>query len=102
MALSEKNKVDDGLSVSSALEYVPHGYGDIAPCELPISEELQLRLSTWAAIYDETVDADYPPNSGFKIEDGAVVYEFSATPEQFKDSALFTRPTPPYTTHPAG
>jgi len=47
----------------------PDEYGDIAPCELPISEELQLRLSKWAAIYDETLNADYPPNSGFESEE---------------------------------
>lgn len=47
----------------------PDEYGDIDPCELPISEELQLRLSKWASIYNETLDVDYPPNSGFKSED---------------------------------
>jgi hypothetical protein len=41
-------------------------YGDMAPSELPISEELQLKLLAWAATYDETLDVDYPPNSGFK------------------------------------
>jgi hypothetical protein len=44
-------------------------YRDIAPCELPISYELQTRLSKWAAVYDETLDADYPPNYGFKSEE---------------------------------
>jgi hypothetical protein len=44
----------------------PDEYGDIDPCELPISEELRRRLSKWAAMYDETLDSDYPPNSGFK------------------------------------
>ena len=43
-------------------------YGDMAPCELPISKELQERLLKWAAIYDETLDVDYPPSSGFKNE----------------------------------
>ncbi|WP_455914717.1 hypothetical protein [Pseudomonas syringae] len=47
----------------------PDEYGDIAPCELPISEELQRRLTKWAAMYDETLDSDYPPNSGFKSEE---------------------------------
>ncbi|CAD5201617.1 hypothetical protein [Pseudomonas sp. FEN] len=41
----------------------------MAPCELPISKELQERLLKWAAIYDETLDVDYPPNSGFKSEE---------------------------------
>jgi hypothetical protein len=47
----------------------PGEYGDMAPCELPISKELQERLLKWAAIYDETLDVDYPPNSGFKSEE---------------------------------
>lgn len=46
----------------------PGEYRDIAPSELPISEELQVRLLEWAATYDETLDPDYPPNSGFKNE----------------------------------
>jgi len=28
-----------------------------------------MRLSKWAAMYDETLDSDYPPNSGFKSEE---------------------------------
>jgi hypothetical protein len=47
----------------------PGEYGDMAPCELPISKELQERLLKWAAIYDETLDVDYPPNSGFESEE---------------------------------
>ncbi|MGX1173637.1 hypothetical protein [Pseudomonas sp. R151218B TE3479] len=47
----------------------PDEYGDIDPCELPISKELQVRILKWAAIYDETLDVDYPPNSGFKSEE---------------------------------
>lgn len=46
----------------------PGEYGDMAPCELPISKELQRRLLKWASIYDETLDSDYPPNSGFKSD----------------------------------
>ncbi|EPN18609.1 hypothetical protein A247_13364 [Pseudomonas syringae pv. actinidiae ICMP 19099] len=41
-------------------------YGDMAPCELPISKDLQERLLKWAAVYDETLNVDYPPNSRFK------------------------------------
>jgi hypothetical protein len=48
---------------------LPEEYGDIDPCELPISKELQMRISKWAAIYDETLDVNYPPNSGFKSEE---------------------------------
>lgn len=47
----------------------PGEYGDMDPYELPISKELQERLLKWAAIYDETLDVDYPPNSGFKSEE---------------------------------
>lgn len=43
-------------------------YGDIDPQDLPLSDALKLRLKTWAANYDETLDAQYPPNSGFKNE----------------------------------
>lgn len=59
-------------------------YGDIAPCELPTSNELQLRLSKWAAVYDETLDADYPPNSGFKSEE--LEREFKREGERLAES----------------
>ena len=62
----------------------PDEYGDIAPCELPISEELQMRLSKWAATYDETLDADYPPNSGFKSEE--LEHEFKREGERLAES----------------
>lgn len=62
----------------------PDEYGDIAPCELPISDELQLRLSKWAAVYDETLDADYPPNSGFKSEE--LEREFKREGERLAES----------------
>ena len=62
----------------------PDEYRDIAPCELPISEELQKRLSKWAAIYDETLDADYPPNSGFKSEE--LEREFKREGERLAES----------------
>jgi len=47
----------------------PGECGDIAPNELPISVELQQRLLKWAEIYNETLDKDYPPNSGFKNQE---------------------------------
>lgn len=46
----------------------PGEYGDMAPCELPISKDLQESLLKWVAIYDEILDVEYPPNSGFKSE----------------------------------
>lgn len=61
----------------------PDEYGDIDPCNLPISEELKLRLSKWAFTYDETMDADYPPNSGFKSEE--LEREFKQEGEQLAE-----------------
>jgi hypothetical protein len=46
----------------------PDKYGDIDPRQLPISEKLQLRLSSWAAVYDETLNLDDPRISGFVSE----------------------------------
>ncbi|SDU23561.1 hypothetical protein [Pseudomonas orientalis] len=62
----------------------PDEYGDIDPCDLPISKELQLRLSKWANMYDETLDADYPPNSGFKSEE--LEREFKREGERLAES----------------
>lgn len=62
----------------------PGEYGDIDPCELPISKELQLRLSKWASTYDETLDVDYPPNSGFKSEE--LEREFKREGERLAES----------------
>ncbi|WP_085690281.1 MULTISPECIES: hypothetical protein [unclassified Pseudomonas] len=44
----------------------PGEYGDIDPLDLPISDVLKSRLKVWATKYDETLDMNYPPNSGFK------------------------------------
>ncbi|WP_248741937.1 MULTISPECIES: hypothetical protein [unclassified Pseudomonas] len=46
----------------------PDEYGDLDPLGLPISDALKSRLKAWATKYDETLDRDYPPNSGFKSE----------------------------------
>lgn len=62
----------------------PDEYGDIDPCGLPISKELQLRLSKWASTYDETLDIDYPPNSGFKSEE--LEREFKQEGERLAES----------------
>ena len=43
----------------------PGEYGDMSPRDLPISKELQDRILNWAAVYDGTLDPEYPPNSGF-------------------------------------
>lgn len=47
----------------------PGEYGDVNPSDLPISKDLQLRLAKWAKMYDDTLDVDYPPNSGFKSKE---------------------------------
>lgn len=47
----------------------PGESGDIDPSELPISKGLQQHLLKWVAIYNETLDQDYPPNSGFKTQE---------------------------------
>lgn len=44
----------------------------------------QVRLTRWTAIYDETLDADYPPNSGFKSED--LEREFKREGERLAES----------------
>ncbi|MFJ4346684.1 hypothetical protein [Pseudomonas sp. NPDC089401] len=62
----------------------PDEYGDIDPCELPISEALQVRLLRWAALYNETLDVDYPPNSKFKSEE--LEREFKQEGERLAES----------------
>jgi hypothetical protein len=47
----------------------PGEYGDVNPAELPISEKLQQRLSKWAAVYDDTLNLEYPLASGFESEE---------------------------------
>lgn len=41
----------------------------MAPCDLPMSKKLRERLLKWTTMYDNTLDVDYPPNSGFKSEE---------------------------------
>lgn len=47
----------------------PGEYGDVNPADLPISKELQLGLVRWAAVYDGTLNLEYPPASGFASEE---------------------------------
>lgn len=47
-------------------EASPGEVGNIDPNELPISQDLKARLSNWARQYDETLNMDYPPDSGFE------------------------------------
>ncbi|WP_220702065.1 hypothetical protein [Cupriavidus plantarum] len=47
-------------------EASPGEVGNIDPDEFPISQELKARLASVARQYDETLNMDYPPDSGFK------------------------------------
>jgi hypothetical protein len=50
--------------------------GEVDPEQLPLSNELRIRLAQWARTYDETLDLDSPQDSGFKSE--ALEAEFQA------------------------
>jgi len=54
----------------------PDEVGDIDPATLPVSNELKADLAQWAEAYDQTLDRDDPPNSGFESE--ALEAEFIA------------------------
>ncbi len=43
----------------------PTGPRDIDPQNLPLSESLIKKLEIWSRQYDETLNEDYPPDSGF-------------------------------------
>ena len=43
-------------------------YENTDPNKLPISQELKRDLSAWEKKYDDTLDEEYPPDSGFKSE----------------------------------
>jgi len=42
--------------------------GDIDPNDLPLSQELKRLLADWALAFDQTLNQDYPPDSGFKSD----------------------------------
>lgn len=46
----------------------PDEFGDIGPATLPVSDEMKADLAQWAEAYDQTLDRDDPPNSGFESE----------------------------------
>lgn len=52
----------------------PGGYGDIDPKTLPISQVLQQQLIDWALTYDQTLDMDYPPDSGFESVEAVMAF----------------------------
>nr|WP_199041925.1 hypothetical protein [Dyella sp. ASV24] len=47
-------------------EASPGVVGNIDPEDLPISLKLKSELLEWASKYDQTLDDDYPPDSGFE------------------------------------
>lgn len=49
--------------------------GDIDPADLPLSEDLRLRLRRWAAAYDATLVEDDPVRSGFASDAAAAAFE---------------------------
>ncbi|GBR10567.1 hypothetical protein GCM10007207_19190 [Asaia siamensis] len=44
----------------------PNNYDNIDPRFLGLSDKLVEEIENWAAVYDATLDQDYPPNSAFK------------------------------------
>lgn len=53
--------------------------GNINPNDLPLSHELKQQLIKWAKVFDQTLNQDYPPDSGFKSPDDE---------QEFKQSAI--------------
>jgi hypothetical protein len=49
--------------------------GNIDPCNLPLTQETIADLLDLAAIYDSTLNQDYPQNSGFKSTGEASFFE---------------------------
>jgi hypothetical protein len=51
------------------------GVADIQPSELPISEDLRTALVEWDAAYQDTYNADYPPDGGFSTAEHRVDFD---------------------------
>ncbi|GET42911.1 hypothetical protein [Microseira wollei] len=49
--------------------------GALSPSELPLSQETIKQLKAWASIYDDTLNQDYPPDSGLASEQEAEDFE---------------------------
>lgn len=47
---------------------VSDGVGNINPNDLPLSPELKDLLMDWAKVFDQTLNEDYPPDSGFESQ----------------------------------
>jgi hypothetical protein len=48
---------------------------NIDPSTLPISDSMQAALRAWATTFDETLDQDYPPDSGFADPEQRAAFE---------------------------
>lgn len=42
--------------------------GNINPNDLPLSQKMRQLLVDWAYAFDQTLNEDYPPDSGFKSQ----------------------------------
>jgi hypothetical protein len=45
------------------------GVGNMPPSSFPISDELATLLWDWSSEYDQTLNQEYPPESGFKTKE---------------------------------
>lgn len=53
--------------------------GNINPNDLPLSQELRQLLVDWSRAFDQTLNEDYPPDSGFKSEVDEIEFKQQAT-----------------------
>lgn len=56
-------------------DMTPYKYCDLDPQKLPISRPLQIQLMDWAKVYDETLNIEYPVDSGFSSVDTKNAFE---------------------------
>ena len=69
-----KLKLMAELETSGIWDEGPDGPGDLDPGDLPISNDLQSALVEWAERFDETVDQDSQPGSGFATPEEAQTF----------------------------
>lgn len=65
----------------------PGKYGDIDPITLPISDDLRQELTSWARVFDETLNMLDPASSGFKtaVEEAAFRTQGLRLADRLKD-----------------
>ena len=54
--------------------YSENEVGNIDPKSLSISSSLMALLNEWAIKFDDTLDQEYPPNSGFKNKEAEIEF----------------------------